>query len=166
MGVQQLIESLVDLDLVHQKMIESAENKRQAIVKNDVNALITIMNQESRLLKQVEQLEETRQEACYQFLLERGVKSRLNLSVSELVRLVFDPDEKTRLLQIQKQLSETLQILKERNDLNQQLAEQSLSFIDFSLDLLSAAPAQEATYQHPAARSLNGRRPGMFDTRA
>ena len=46
------------------------------------------------------------------FLQSRGIKSQLELTVTELARLVFDPEEKRKLLDVQSRLSRTLQELK------------------------------------------------------
>ncbi|GIP21761.1 MULTISPECIES: flagellar protein FlgN [Paenibacillus] len=166
MAVQALIESLERLDEAHVDMLDWAGKKRTAIMKNNVDELIGILNQESRIMKRIEQLEQERVTACYEFLHERGVKSQLNLTMTELSRLVFDPEEKQSLLHMQKKLSNTLHQLKELNDLNQKLIEQSLTFLDYSLDLLVGEPEQAATYQHPADKNGGRGRPGLFDTRA
>lgn len=166
MVLQALIESLGRLDEAHVAMLESAQKKRSAIMNNQVEEMIGILNQESRIVKQIEQLEDARIAACYAFLQERGVKSQLNLTITELSRLVFDQEEKKALLDMQKKLSDTLHQLKEINDLNQKLIEQSLTFLDYSLDLLVGEPEQAATYQHPADKGGGRGRPGLFDTRA
>ncbi|MBP2001780.1 flagellar biosynthesis/type III secretory pathway chaperone [Paenibacillus shirakamiensis] len=166
MAVHQLIEALSQLDQAHANMIELAGEKQTAIMNNDVDGLIGILNQESRTLKRIEQLEDVRLATCYHFLKEKGVKSQLKLTITELSRLVFDPDEKKLLTDMQRQLSDKLQHLKRLNDLNQKLIEQSLTFLEYSLDLLVGAPDEAATYQHPADKPGSVRRPGIFDTRA
>lgn len=166
MAIQQLIDSLHELNEAHQNMLVSGEAKRTAIVANDIEKLIGIMNQESKLIKQISILEERRLAACQAFLKEKGIKSLLNLNISELIRLVFDPDEKAALKQVQSALSWTLQELKRLNDLNQKLIEQSLSYVDYSLDLLGAREEQDSTYQHPASKSSVQQKTGFFDARA
>lgn len=52
--------------------------------------------------RHIEQLDERRLQAAYEFLQERGIKSKLNLNITELSRLVFDVEDKQRLLHIQK----------------------------------------------------------------
>ncbi|MNY67586.1 hypothetical protein D3C86_2052050 [compost metagenome] len=55
--------------------------------------------------------------------------------------------------------------LKKANELNQKLIEQSLTFIDYSLDLLVGRPNQEFTYHHPADKGYTSNRSGLFDAR-
>lgn len=166
MSVEALIDALERLDAEHRAMLQWAEAKRSAIVDNNVDELVSIMTHESRVLKRIEQLEEERVEVCQAFLREKGIKSRLNLTITELSRLVFDPGEKQRLADMQHKLNDTLNELKRVNDLNQKLIEQSLAFLDYSLDLLVGPPEDDATYRHPGERSSGTNRPGLFDTRA
>ena len=166
MSVQPLINLLEQLDQVHMNMLDLADHKKKAIVDNQVDSLIQLMNQETKGMKQIEQLEQQRVSAVHQFLQESGIKSQLNLNLTELSRLVFDIEDRKKLLHIQNQLSNTLARLKVANDLNQKLIEQSLSFIDFSLDIMVGRPNQDVTYQHPSERSSVMGRPGLFDSRA
>ncbi|SEU14115.1 flagellar protein FlgN [Paenibacillus sp. NFR01] len=165
MPLINLLELLERLDDVHIQMLDLAAVKKQAIMDNDVDSLIDLMNRESKLMKMVGQLEEQRSQAVYSFLQGVGIRSNLSLNLSELSRLVFDPDDKSRLLQVQNKLSGTLSELKKANELNQKLIEQSLAFIDYSLELLVGRPNQDITYHHPADKGGNAYRPGLFDTR-
>ncbi|WP_150270519.1 flagellar protein FlgN [Paenibacillus tepidiphilus] len=165
MPLTTLIESLERLDEAHLRMLDLAAVKKQTIMDNKVNGLIDIMNQESKLMKQIGILEEARSEAAYAYIQSVGIRSNLQLNLTELTRLVFDPEDKMRLQHIQQKLSDTLHRLKHANDLNQKLIEQSLSFIDYSLDLLVGRPNQEFTYHHPSDKSSGSARPGIFDAR-
>ncbi|WP_151733756.1 flagellar protein FlgN ['Paenibacillus yunnanensis' Narsing Rao et al. 2020] len=165
MPLTTLIESLERLDEAHLRMLDLAGIKKQTIMDNKVNGLIDIMNQESKLMKQIGQLETARSEAAYAYIQSVGIRSNLQLNLTELTRLVFDPEDKVRLQHIQQKLSDTLHRLKHANDLNQKLIEQSLSFIDYSLDLLVGRPNQEFTYHHPSDKSSGSARPGIFDAR-
>ncbi|KUP23866.1 flagellar protein FlgN [Paenibacillus sp. DMB5] len=165
MALTKLLELLERLDDTHLQMLDLAAVKKQTIMDNRVDGLIDVMNRESKLMKLIGQLEEQRAEAAYTFLQGVGIRSNLNLNLTELSRLVFDPEEKSRLQQIQQKLSNTLLRLKKANELNQKLIEQSLTFIDYSLDLLVGRPNQEFTYHHPADKGYNSSRSGLFDAR-
>lgn len=165
MALTTLIELLERLDEAHIQMLELAADKKQTIMDNKVDGLIDILNRESKLTKLIGQLEEQRILAAYTVLQGVGIRSNLNLNLTELSRLVFDPEDKARLLHIQQKLSGTLRRLKEANGLNQKLIEQSLTFIDYSLDLLVGRPNQEITYHHPSDKGNSVTRPGIFDAR-
>ncbi|MCC3379477.1 flagellar protein FlgN [Paenibacillus farraposensis] len=166
MPLERLIDVLEQLDQKHLILLELAKSKKKIVMENDINSLVQHLKQESRLLKQVEELEEARMEVSYELLRERGIRSQLNLTITELARLVFDPEDKNKLLSVQSRLSHTLSELKEVNAINQKLIEQSLVFIDYSLDLLVGRPNQEMTYMHPDQKSNQLARPGLLDTKA
>lgn len=166
MSLKQLVGQLEQLNLSHLEMIEIAETKKEAVIQNDIDTFIATMNQESKLLKRIQGEDELRAELAYAFMQERGIKSRLKLTIAEISRLVFDPDEKRELLDVHARLSETLQRLKSINDMNKQLIEQALSFIDLSMELMAHRPEQEVTYQHPGAKSYGYGQSGMFNRRA
>ncbi|KTD83859.1 flagellar protein FlgN [Paenibacillus etheri] len=165
MALTTLIELLERLDEVHNQMLELAAEKKQTIMDNKVDALIDILNRESKLMKLIGQLEEQRIAAAYTVLQGVGIRSNLNLNLTELSRLIFDPEDKARLLHIQQKLSGTLHRLKEANELNQKLIEQSLTFIDYSLDLLVGRPNQDITYHRPSDKGNSVNRSGIFDAR-
>lgn len=165
MALTKLLELLERLDDTHLQMLDLAAVKKQTIMDNRVDGLIDVMNRESKLMKLIGQLEEQRAEAAYTFLQGVGIRSNLNLNLTELSRLVFDPEDKSRLQQIQQKLSSTMLRLKKANELNQKLIEQSLTFIDYSLDLLVGRPNQEFTYHHPADKGYTSNRSGLFDAR-
>ncbi|MDM5281323.1 flagellar protein FlgN [Paenibacillus silvae] len=165
MAVESLISVLGQLQAAHIEMLQLGEQKKEAVVTNKVDVLITLINQESKLAKKIELIEQQRMQAVHQFLEERGIKSKLNLTISELMRLVFDTEEKKRLYQAQTDLTDVLQQVKQINEVNQQLIKQSLSYIDFFLETMSFHAESEATYQNPLEKSYGVARSGLFDTR-
>ncbi|WP_139295326.1 flagellar protein FlgN [Paenibacillus sp. NAIST15-1] len=164
-SVQRIIGSLTLLNDLHKQLLDIAEEKKQVIIKNDVEGLSQLMTKESRLLKQVAEADEERLQATQEFIQEKGIRSQLNLTVTEIARLVFQAEERVELLNIQRDLSDTLHKLKESNVIIQELLQQSLSFVEYSLNLYMSRPEDEVVYQHPAQASSSTPR-SMFDTRA
>ncbi|MHA0856228.1 flagellar protein FlgN [Paenibacillus sp. CMAA1364] len=166
MALERLINILGELDMEHQKLIVSGEHKKQLIIANEMEQIISLVKQETRMVKKIEELEQERSVSVNLFLKEKGIKSNLNLNIKEVTRLVFEPEDKARLQKIQLQLNETLNNLKLLNDTNQKLLQQAIAYIDFSIGLLQIHPEQEAFYQHPSDKTHVANRPGVFDTRA
>ncbi|ANY74062.1 flagellar protein FlgN [Paenibacillus ihbetae] len=166
MSARSIIDYMKRQDELHRQLIEAGNDKKQAIIANDVERLAAVMNRENRLLKQVAETEALRQGAAEEFLREKGIRSQLQLTVTEMTRLVFNPEEKTELLDVQRQLMDRLTELKELNQINRELIEQSLAFIDYSLNLLVSRPEDDMLYQNPNQPSTAGKGRSMFDTRA
>ncbi|MNB77477.1 FlgN protein [compost metagenome] len=166
MSLRKLVESLELLNELNEKLLQLAEQKKEALIKGNFDELLRTTTGESSLIKSIRNQEEVQQEMAHEFMREKGIKSRLSLTISEISRLVFDPEEKASLLDVQKKLVENLGKLKRLNELNQTLVAQSLSFIDFSLNLY--IEEDDSTYSRPDQinTARTAKRNGVFDTRA
>ena len=164
-ALNRLLEILEQMEAAHKRMLELGEQKKTAIMKNDVDQVIVINNQESKIVKTIGLLDQEREAAAYALMQEKGIKSKLNLNLSELARLVFDIEDKARLLDVQSRLADTLRKLKSLNEINQQLTEQSLTFINLSLELMVGTPTDSYTYTHPANGTGTYGKPSYFNAR-
>ncbi len=133
---------------------------------NNVDALTKVMTKEARLIKKSSELDEEREQAAADFLKEKGIRSKLNLTITEMTRLVFDLTEKQDLQLAQRQLSDTLIELKHLNSINKDLLEQSLTFIDYSLNLFMSEPEDDMVYRNPMETAPAQKPRSFFDTRA
>jgi flagellar biosynthesis/type III secretory pathway chaperone len=165
-AIQEVIRKLEQLDGIHRSLLELAEQKKQVLIGNEVDELSKIVNRESRLIKQVGDCEKEWLQAMVHFLEHKGFRPSPSITVSEVSRLVFNADDKQALLEAQERLMDTIGQLQAMNALNQQLIEQSLAFIDYSLDLMAGSPEQDAVYRNPAGQARASKRKGIFDAKA
>ncbi|SFL89025.1 FlgN protein [Paenibacillus sp. 1_12] len=165
MAFEALVQTMQELNDIHDILFELAEQKKQVLVRNDVPQLMQLVSKETKLVKQVGELDQRRIDTIGQFLIEKGYKPNPKVTVSDLTKIIFNPAEKKMLLDLQKQLIDTIRNLRESNRLNQQLIEHSLAFIDYSLDLIAGPPEDGVFYQNPQQQQAP-KRVGMFDTRA
>lgn len=166
MSIQEVTQKLVQLNELHCSLLELGERKKQVLIDNQVDELSRIVNQESRLLKNVSECERQWLESMTFFLREKGCKPHPSITVGELAKFVFNAEEKDALLGAQERLMETIRKLQGLNALNQQLIEQSLAFINYSLDLVTGSPDQDAVYRNPAHQTHSSKRTGFFDFKA
>ncbi|MBA2942411.1 flagellar protein FlgN [Paenibacillus sp. CGMCC 1.16610] len=164
MSVQKLIQTLDALSVIHSRLLELGEQKKKYIIKNDIDALMKCANTESRLIKEIAEIEKQRIHATNYILLERGLKLNPHITVSELAKIVTNINDKQSLIAASGQLSELLLRLKEINELNQQLISQSLQFIDYSLDLIGGSDDDIIYHNSKQQSTLNKR--SLFDTKA
>src|SRR5690554_5610125 len=118
---------------------------------------------ESKLMKQVADHEQQWLQHTSTFLAEMGHRPNPGLTMTQLIKLVFKAEDKKALSEAQNKLLHTIQQLKETNSLNQQMIEQSLTYIDYSLDLITGAPDEDMFYKNPAKQSEKNNRRGIFD---
>jgi flagellar biosynthesis/type III secretory pathway chaperone len=166
MSIQPLTETLEKLIELHQVLLKLAQEKTPVIVKDEVERLSAIMSQENKLLKQVADLDRQRVERTSEYLQARGYAPNPNVTISDLIRMIFKVEDKKMMQVLQQRLLESISELRKANDLNQKLIEQSLQFINYSIDLLTGAPDQDATYRNPQQQGYGTARAGLFDTRA
>lgn len=165
MSVQLLIESLTQMDELYVGLLDIMEQKKQAILNRNYDELVRTLSRESKMVKTIEEREKHLVTSAQAFLQSKGIKSQLELTISEILRLVFDPEEKQQLDDVRKKLGDHLVESKRVNALNQELITQSLSFIDFSLNLMIGGEDDDTTYSPPKAQDRKPVMRSMFDTR-
>lgn len=164
MGIQALIDTLEEMNEQHSTMLELGKRKKKAIIVNNIDELTAIMCRENRFVEVIKEFEVKREQVIREFLFEKGIKSDLKLSITELTRLVFNPNDKVRLQESQKKLANTLIELKRVNQLNQDLIKQAISFVEYSMNLM-LPDEQDVIYQNPM-NAYSMKRQSFFNTRA
>ncbi|MBP1157807.1 MULTISPECIES: flagellar protein FlgN [unclassified Paenibacillus] len=166
MSLEALLQTMAELNDVHNTLLDLAERKKHVLIHNEVEQLTQIVNKENKLLKRIGELDQQRVEATGAFLMEKGYKPNPRVTVSDLTKIIFNIDEKKMLMDEQKRLMAMIRKLRERNQLNQQLLEHSLAFVNYSLDLIVGAPEDDVVYTNPQQQTYGTKRQGLFDTRA
>jgi flagellar biosynthesis/type III secretory pathway chaperone len=166
MSVEGLIQTMDKIIQIHLLMLELSEQKTNILVYNQVDKLNKIVNKETNLIKQITQLDQQRIEDISEFLLQKGYKPNPKITVEDLIKLVVKAEEKKSLMDRQKQLLSTIDKLRQLNQLNQKLVEQSLSFLEFSIDLIIGPSEDNVVYQNPIQQHQGIKRNGIFDSRA
>ncbi|CAM4275626.1 flagellar protein FlgN [Paenibacillus tarimensis] len=165
MSLADIMQTLEHQTELYEQLLETAKEKTPVLVHNDVDKLNGIIQKERKLIAQAEVLERARIQQTNWYFAEIKHRSRLN-TLRELVQSVHHPEEKKRLIDKQQQLSSILGELQRNNALNQQLIEQSLAFINYSIDLVIDDPTEDLVYKHPMKGMPGAGRAGAFDTRA
>ncbi len=144
------MESLLDRQLeLYQSLVEMSHRKQQVLVRSDLQELESIIKAEQALLWQAGKLEESRLALQGEMAAAAGLKPE-ELDLSKLAELAGEPFA-SRYRSLQGRMVALMDRLGTINKLNMELIEQSLSYINFSLELLSGAEAGE-TYT-PAGKS-------------
>ncbi|WP_274362504.1 flagellar protein FlgN [Paenibacillus thermotolerans] len=167
MPVQQLIGVLERLTEAHESLLGLAEQKKEALIANKVDEVSAIVNKETKLAKAVDELLKEQADATNLFFKSKGLQPTRAINVTELSRLIHDSQLKGALLSERDRLVAVIERLKAVNRLNQELLEQSIAFVNFSVDLVMGPPVDEPVYQRPAHQQGNIKpRPGLFDRKA
>lgn len=163
---EQLIFHLKQLIFIYRALFTLADHKKQAIIKDDIDEVNKLTMQETKALKPVPELEAGVRQLITQLQRDLGFRPKLKMTVSELITMLVDPEQKQELTVLQNDIIAVSEKLKRANELNQQLIQQSLQYVNFSLDLLVGPEDEEFTYKRPTLQPENQRRTGIYDTRA
>jgi flagellar biosynthesis/type III secretory pathway chaperone len=162
-AILQTLDRQID---VHRALLTLSRQKRDAIVHNRIDELNRITGNENKLIKLAEELEAARIEAVNAYMRSKQLYVTAAITVSTLIRFVVRLEDKEALTQRQQELVRLIEELRRENDLNRQLIEQSLDFIQYSLDLLVVTDDQEAVYRNPSQSVSSAARSALFDTKA
>lgn len=128
---------LQQMIVVHEKLLQVGKEKQAAIIKGDPDLLLTIFPKESALLKEIGLLEDKRQAETLSYQ---------SLSMSQIIECSTSAKEKEELLLHQSNLKAKLQELVAQQELNQQLIENSLAYINSMLGLFTQKQEPSLTY--------------------
>jgi flagellar biosynthesis/type III secretory pathway chaperone len=157
MAFVELISLLEKQVKLHKSLYQLALKKTEALKKHDVDALTALMKEEQKHILAIKQLENNRLQMVKQLLKDASL-SEQELTITRCVELANEP-ERSKLTQLYEQLLELIVNLKQANELNQQLTEQSLQFIYLTLDMMEPQTQpinynKTNTYEEPIDRSI------------
>lgn len=131
MQTEKIEASLKDILSLHEDLLQLSFEKKDILIKGDTDQLRVITSKEQKYIKAIQKKDQELQLNCNNFLGNESTQTTLN----DVIKMV-DDQTKEILMEIKQKLVEVLGLIKTQNDTNQQLINQSLQFIEVSLDLL------------------------------
>jgi flagellar biosynthesis/type III secretory pathway chaperone len=165
--IEPLVKVLQEILATNLEVHNLENRKKETLIKGDMEELSSIVNEETRLIRLLGKLEEDRSLVVKQLAKEANLPSS-DPTLRELLSHVKDPVDRNRLEELQLQLVSLMKEIQQVNELNQQLIQQSLDYINYTIDLITDAP-DEQVYQKPLQReSVTYHQPkrSLFDTKA
>ncbi|MFC4777820.1 flagellar protein FlgN [Paenibacillus sp. GCM10023252] len=165
--VSQVVKAIDQLAEVHEQLIQTGLAKKQAILSKELDELMRLMRIESKLSREITEMDQERSLVSRKLMMDKGVKNRFNVTYRNLMGVIHDPEERTELQRVHERLERAIVQLKQVNDLNQTLLQQSLDFIAFTIDLYLNPEDESYTYKHPASPTGDPKnKSGLYNTRA
>lgn len=166
-SIEPIIRVLKELIQLHQQLLDTSERKKQTLVEGNVDALTQLLKEEAKLVKELGKCEEERVFQLKQYLQVRGMKEE-NFSLRQLIEIVIEPKQQKVLVEQLNQLQEVVGSIQEINQLNTKLLEDSLAYVNQSIELITDVRDDEINYKRPnqgkSSSSVSGR--GFFDQKA
>lgn len=158
-----VVNTLDELISIQKQLIRYAERKQTVLIERKVDELTELVKEETKLVKQLGQLEDERQQLVADVLEEHP-----GLTFSQFAEQIPDEDVKQE-LHLQLQTLQTLLIeLQAKNKTNEKLLEDSVSFVQHMITQVTKSKQQHFNYQSPVAGQpkTQSNNQGFFDTRA
>ncbi|MRG84787.1 flagellar protein FlgN [Salinibacillus xinjiangensis] len=135
MSTQAIIQAMSKLMKLHESLLKLSKEKTELLKSGDMDAFQSLLVNENKHVQAVSQLEQKRVTLTEKWFQQQGVTSQEN-TVSEMLKHIKDENEKEELTNIFEKFIMLMAELKQQEQLNQELTQQSLQFVELSLDLL------------------------------
>lgn len=167
MYIRQLLDTMDTMISIQDDLLALASEKTGVLVRNDVTELNRITQKETAIMKKLGEAENERRLAVNGIVAQKGYMPSPRITITELIRFLFNAEDKLQVTQRQKELADRILRLQAINEQNQELIDASLKYIEHSLDLVSGSGEDEAIYRNPQLQhnSSSGRL-RRFDTKA
>ncbi|QOR66256.1 flagellar protein FlgN [Cytobacillus suaedae] len=164
MSAERLLQSLQKLLVLHQNLLNLTKNKTEILKSGDMEALNLQMNEENKYILAIKQIENDRIKQVQQILQNYRLREE-EQTLSKCIDFTVEP-VKSKLRSTQLELTRVIDELKKENELNQQLIQQSLQFVNASIGMLRPE-TQTTNYKHPEKKqSTDTGNRSMFDSKA
>lgn len=166
MNISHLDEMLRYLDeqaKIVSDLIALARKKADVIVKGDMQTLDLLVKGEQKLVWHLGRAEEQRVKIHQQLAASLGI-SPVALTMSLVIEHA-PAERKEQLEEGMRAYTQILQEYQELNELNMQLAQQALAYVDFSLQVMEARPAQGKVYSAQGNTAKGKKAPPRIDSK-
>jgi hypothetical protein len=162
MSVQPIIQSLEQLIHFHERLVEISEQKTALIKDGLIEELQALLVKERKEIRLLEQAEEKRQVDVEVWFQKRQTDQ--TATITGMLEMLTDEAEIKELEEITIKLTENIAKLKQQEELNQSLLNQSMQFIQLTMSMMNPA-MKEINYgkQKQAPPSINR---SVFDSQA
>ena len=162
MSVKTIIQSLERLIRFHKDLLDISEQKTVLIKDGSIEALQALLVKESKEIRLLEQEEEKRQSEVEAWFQQRKINQ--DATLTNMLEIITDASEQKGLEETTIKLTEVITKLKQQEELNQSLLNQSIKFVQLTMGLMNPA-MKEFNYgkQKQTASALNR---SVFDSQA
>jgi flagellar biosynthesis/type III secretory pathway chaperone len=152
METAQMTSLLERLFKSHEELLALGERKTEVLKLGDTKELDVLLKEEDLQVKKLQVIEK-----------ERMLKFA-NVTLGDVLEQAGN-NEKENLIQLQELLIKAYEALKNRNELNQELLEQSLQYVNMSLSMVQPEIGP-VTYNNPRANPYSQNNTSLFDSKA
>lgn len=163
MSAQTLITQLTELTTLHERLAEISEEKTESIKSNDMEVLTKLLIDERKIVQTIEKLEQKREKEVDRLYDAWNISSN-ERTVEHLLTKIEDENAKRELEDVVTKLINVIVSIRESEQLNSDLLQQSMQFVQLSLDLLQ--PTVQSVNYDEKHKKQQRENQSIFDSRA
>lgn len=164
MSVNSIIDKLEQLVEIHQQLIQFSLEKTTIVKNGEVDKLQSHLVKERKLVQQLEKAEAAREKEVEKWFIDNGL-SLDDTTITTMLQHLQDEGEQQALEANAVRLAEALINLKQQEQLNVALIQQSMQFVQLSIDLLSPSLAN-INYSNKTDMDKSSANRSLFDSKA
>ncbi|QGH34047.1 flagellar protein FlgN [Gracilibacillus salitolerans] len=135
MSVQSIIQHLNKLIELHDSLLHVSKQKTEVLKEGNTDVLQKLLIKEQKHVQAINQIEQKRIDAVTSWATEQKLEPTA-VTVSTIIEDYTTGADQQQLKEVTLQLAEQLVELRRQEDLNKQLTQQSLQFVQLSLDMM------------------------------
>lgn len=163
--IYDLMNVLEDEVLLYNNLLEISRKKTDIIVAGDVNALHELTKYEQEVIAKNLKLEKQRESIIGDIALVLNEKKE-NLTVTRLIQRLGNLEkDRDRLKELQIKIKDVLTKLKQSNDQNKVLLEQSMEMINYTMNAIQSTRSFTTNDYGDSGQFQNQNGRNFFDTR-
>jgi len=162
MPIKAINTSLQELTAIHEGLLEISKRKTDIIKEGSTEKIQAILVEERKYIKILEQAEQKRQKEVEKWYTDQQLPLE-EITITNMLDILTDQQEQKELEKMTIQLTEAITALKQQEQLNQALLQQSMQFVQLSLDMLNPT-IQNMNYGK--TQNTEGAKRSVFDSKA
>lgn len=163
--IEELRDILAEELQIYEEMLELTVKKTKIIARGKINDLDNITQLENSLILRIGKIEDTREKVVKN--IQNHFEIQEELSVTDILNYLDGKEDELRseIGKMIERLSQVLDELKEKNNLNSLLIKDTLEYIELNLNLLTDA-TEQGTYNNKIQKDHTSQKISLFDTKA
>ncbi|HLS23556.1 MAG TPA: flagellar protein FlgN [Pseudogracilibacillus sp.] len=162
--IQRVIETIEKLTVLHEQLLSISKQKTDKITESDTEGLVKLLTKERQLVQQINQVESKRSELVNQLCKERNIETE-DITITRLLENLDNQIEKADLEDEVTKLIEQIVQIRESEQLNNELLQQSMQFVQLNLEMLQPETQQISYGNNAQQRQQTSRKRSVFDSK-
>lgn len=159
--IDNLIKALQYEYKTYSEILKLAEKKTHCLIKNDIETLVSITEEEKKAAEQTVKLNQVREQLLLKICEELQLDYK-TLNVDKLMEHVEKPHQ-LMLEEMRTKLNQVISKLAEQNTYNKKLIENALEAVNFNIQILSSPQPSVPIYGRTGQEVTQNTKRSMFD---